>query len=222
METENKNILQRYWVPKDIAEIRHPLQETITKRFSPSPDDLVQSRAHRMPLSRHGSDKGAIRQELKMIEIGREEKRPVYARAVKDNLDRLRENGSICEDALTAARLFQAAFDHAGYAKYSSANTNVVGTGNITIEDIMAQSMHSRNMVHAVYDLLGGSTTHMSIAVHWYVGMGLSFEAIGAKHKGNNKHYWRAMLTAALQLMGQEYVRKSKTRRVRQTTFINT
>lgn len=187
------------------------MAEKIEKsEFYEGPDDLVFDGRAGMKVSRFGQDKGARKRDTVTDHAGMEDGVQLVTR-VRNGLDRMRQNGSISDDAYTAAVLFQNEFEKCGYAKYVTLNLNRTGGGG-GADDVMTRSQSARDYVGHVMRLLGGGNNPMTTVVFWSVGLGYGFERI-AKAEGDSKHYWRGVFMAAIRIMEEDYRRMCRGKR---------
>lgn len=187
-------------------------------RFENGPDDLYHSASAQMPLSRYGQDRGAVKRPLKQVAVETDDGVST-ARRVKDGIDRLREKGTIGRFDYDAARLFQDRYAQAGYDRISCIKLGGASGGSMGIEEAYSRSAKARDGIADTFDLLGGTGSAMSKAVHFYVGMGHSLRDMKGV-LGDSEHFWRGVLVCALRVMGDDHIkklRKSKRRLVSST-----
>jgi len=174
-------------------------------RFQDDTTDYGPDPRFAVPVSRFSQALPPVKRDMVSDEVRMDNGRRQDVRRIKDQIDRLHEQGSINQFAYEAARLFQQHFQRIGYDRQASVNLMAEGRGGfLSIEDIYARTMNSRDYVGEVITDLGGPTTPMAKAAVYYIGFGMTMKDISTQ-EGRKREYWGGVLDSALVMMGEAY-----------------
>lgn len=193
--------------------------EAIRDKFrQEQPDDYCHDPRYSVKVSRQGQDRGAIKRDAYMKSIVC----PVTGDVIevlrtRTGVQRMFSDGLIGYDQMVAGLYFQRKFEAAGYVRYSSVDLSSEGIrGSAGIEGMLDRTAEDKKIVDKFLKAVGYPNTHMSKAVFWILGHGVSMNKFSSDkglhemEEGSDKRYWRGVLVCALEIMAVDFKKSKK------------